>query len=247
MFFCKYILAGVLLLLCSSFKLPDEKKFLGRKVENILLLDAKGNQYDLYSLLGKKPVILSPIYTKCPSTCSIVSNGLKVATDKLGTLGKDFLVLTFSFDSSDTKDDLENFESHWNADSKNWRATTAAYTEIQKLLTSIDYQYDIASNGEFIHPNVVIVLTPGGRISRYVYGLTPKARDIKLAVMEAGAEKTRLNIVKGLYLKCFSFNPETKTYTLDWGFIISTSAGILFIVIISTMLLRTFKTAPAHE
>jgi protein SCO1/2 len=226
MYFLKLILFSVLLLFCSSFNLPEEKKFIGRKVENILLTDAKGKQYDLYSLLNKKPIILSPIYTKCPSTCSIVSNGLKECTDKLGTLGIDFSIISFSFDSSDRKEELENFETHWKIDGESWRATTASFSEI---------------------PNLVIILTPSGRISRYVYGITPKAKDIKLAVMEASAEKTRLSIIKGLYLKCFAFDPVTKTYKLDWGFLISTSAGIFFIILISTMLLSTFKTAPSHE
>ena len=237
----------MLLFLCSSFNLPDENKFIGRKVENILLQDGKGRQYELFSLLNKKPIILSPIYTKCPSTCSIVSNGLKESTDKLGTLGKDFFIVSFSFDSSDRKEELENFESHWNIDGETWRATTASYPEIQKLLKSLDYQYDISKSGEFIHPNVIIILTPSGRISRYIYGLTPKAKDIKLAVLEASTEKTRLSLFKGLYLKCFAFDPVTKTYLLNWGFIISTSAGIFFIIIISTLLLKTFKTARINE
>lgn len=237
----------MLLLLCCSFTLPDEKKFLGRKVDNIMLNDAKGRQYDLYSLLNKKPIILSPIYTKCPSTCSIVSNGLKESSDELGTLGKDFYIITFSFDSSDRKEELENFETHWKLDGENWRATTASFSDIQKLLTSVDYTYDINPGGEFDHPNLVIVLTPSGRISRYLYGLTPKPKDLKLAVMEASSEKTRLGLLKGLYLKCFSYDPVTKTYKLDWGFILSTSAGIFFIVLISTLLLRTFKTARSHE
>lgn len=237
----------MLLLLCSSFRLPDEKKFLGRRVENIVLLDAKGRQYDFYSLLNQKPIILSPIYTQCPSTCSIVSNGLKETTDKLGTLGKDFRVLTFSFDSSDKKEDLENFESHWHADGESWRAVTASYAGIQRLLASIDYQYERTASGEYLHPNVVIVLTPGGRISRYIYGFTPRAKDLKLAILEASAEKTRLSVFRGFYLKCFSFDPVSSTYKPDWGFIISTAAGLLFIGLISSLILRTFKTSRIHE
>lgn len=238
----------MLLLLCSSFNLPDEKKFIGRKLENIRLSDAKGRQYDLFSLLNKKPVILSPVYTKCPSACSLISGGLKEAAEKLGTLGKDFTIVTFSFDSSDRQHDLEAFEARWKMDGENWRTATASYNEIEKLLNSADYHFDVDKNsGEYLHPNLVIILTPSGRISRYIYGLTPKAKDIKLAVMEAGAEKTRLSIFKGLYLKCFAFDPVSKTYKLDWSFIISTSAGIFFIILISTLLLRTFKTARTHE
>jgi hypothetical protein len=58
--------------------------------------------------------------------------------------------------------------------------------------------------------------------------------------MEAAAEKTSPGIIKGFYLKCFAFDPSTKTYKLDWSFIISTFAGLLMIGIICTVFIRSF-------
>ena len=58
--------------------------------------------------------------------------------------------------------------------------------------------------------------------------------------MEAMAEKTRPGIIKGFYLRCFGYDPLLKTYTIDWSFIISTSAGLLMISLVSGLFLKSF-------
>lgn len=235
----------ILVFLCwlslCSFNFPDEKRFLSRKVEDIIVFDANGNRVQLFSLLQNKPLILSPVYTKCPSVCGILSNGTKKAITELGTLGKDFNVVSFSFDSSDSEKDLAAYERRWNMDGVNWKTISASGENIQKLLLSFGFEYDYnPSTKEFDHPSLLIVLTPGGRISRYVYGINPSKRDIKLAVMNAAAEKTTPGIVKGFYLKCFAYDPVSKTYKLDWSFIISTFAGLLMIGIVCSIFIKSF-------
>lgn len=226
----------------SAFNMPDEKRFLGRKVADIELKDAKGRHYSLYSLLGKgKPVVLSPVYTRCPMACSLISGGLRKSVDKLGTLGKDFTIVTFSFDSTDVQHDLEGFESRWDMDGELWRTTTSSGAGIGNLLNSLDYHYEYDSiTTEYLHPNIIIVLTPSGRISRYLYGLEPRAKDLRLAVMEAAKEQSGVGFVQGFYLKCFYFDPATKQYQLDWRFIISTSAGLLILTLMGYFLFKYF-------
>ncbi len=235
----------ILLLVCwlslSCFKFPDEKKFLSRKAANITVFDATGNTFQLLSLLDNKPLIISPVYTKCPSLCGIISNGVKTAITGLGGLGKDFTIVSFSFDSSDRKEDLASYENRWNMDGINWKTISASPENITLLMSSIDFEYDYnPETKEFTHPSILVVLTPSGRISRYIYGINPSKKDIKLAVMEAAAEKTRPGILKGFYLKCFAYDPITKTYKLNWGFLISTFAGLLVIGFISTLFIKSF-------
>lgn len=235
----------ILILCCwfmmSSFKFPDEKKFLSRKAANITVFDANGDRFELFSLLQNKPLIISPVYTNCPSVCGMLSNGVQKAITELGTLGKDFTVVSFSFDSSDKKENLKNYEARWNMGGINWKTISASPENIKLLMSSLDFQYDYNTiTKEYDHPSLLIVLTPSGRISRYIYGINPKKKDIKLAVMEAAAEKTSPSLLKGFYLKCFSFDPLTKTYKLDWSFIISTFAGVLIIGIICTLFIRSF-------
>lgn len=228
------------LLLCS-FKFPDEKKFLSVKAANITVFDAVGNRFELFSLLRNKPLIISPVYTTCPSVCGMLSDGTKKAINDLGTLGKDFTIVSFSFDSSDREKNLAAYESRWDMDGKNWKTISASAENIKMLMSSIDFEYDYnAVTKEFDHPSLLVVLTPSGRISRYIYGINPSRKDIKLAVMEAAAEKTSPGIFKGFYLKCFAYDPVSKTYKLDWSFIISTFAGLLMICIVSGVFIKSF-------
>jgi protein SCO1 len=236
----KILLLFCLLLLCS-FRFPEEKKYLSRKAANITVFDAAGNRFELFSLLGKKPLIISPVYTNCPSVCGLLSNGAKKAIDELGTLGKDFNVISFSFDSTDTEKNLASYERRWNMDGVNWKTISAPGENIRQLMSSIDFYFDFnTATKEFDHPSLLVVLSPGGRISRYIYGINPSKRDIKLAVIEAAAEKSSPGIIKGFYLKCFAYDPVSKTYKLDWGFLISTFAGLLIIGIVCSIFIKSF-------
>jgi len=227
--------------LLSGFALPDEKKFLAQKAANIEAFDAVGNHFELFTLLGKTPLIVSPVYTRCHSLCGVISNGVKTAITGLGSLGKDFTMISFSFDSSDGPANLAAYESRWEMDGANWKTLSASPENIRQFLSSVGYQYDYdSSTKEFNHPSILIVLTPAGKISRYIYGINPSKKDIKLAVMEAMAEKTRPGIIKGFYLRCFGYDPLLKTYKPDWRFIISTSAGLLMISLVSGLFIRSF-------
>lgn len=227
--------------LLSGFNLPDEKKFLAQKVADVEVFDAAGNRFKLFSLLGKKPLIISPVYTRCHSLCGVISSGVQTAISELGTPGQDFTMVSFSFDSSDRKMNLAAYENRWKMDGVNWKAISASGEAIQQLLSSIGYEYDYdPATKEFNHPSILIVLTPAGRISRFIYGVNPSKKDIRLAVMEAMAEKTRPGLFKGFYLRCFGYDPVLKTYKPDWRFIISTSAGLLMIGLMSLLFIRSF-------
>ncbi|MCO5241808.1 MAG: SCO family protein [Chitinophagaceae bacterium] len=228
-------------LLLSGFNFPNEKRFLAQQAANIEVFDAAGNHFELYTLLNQKPLVISPVYTRCHSLCGVISNGVQQVITELGSLGKDFTMVSFSFDSSDRRMNLATYENRWKMDGKNWKTISASGENIQRFLSSIDYQYDYdPSTKEFNHPSILIVLTPAGKISRYIYGINPSKKDIKLAVMEAMAEKTRPGIIKGFYLRCFGYDPVLKTYKMDWRFIISTSAGLLMITLVSGLFIKSF-------
>ncbi len=236
-----YIWIASLWFLLSGFNLPNEKNFLAQKAANIRVFDATGRTFELYSLLGKKPLIISPVYTRCHSLCSVISNGVQKAINELGTLGQDFTMVSFSFDSSDRRMNLAAYENRWKMDGVNWKTISASGEAIQQLLLSIGYEYDYdPTTKEFNHPSILIVLTPSGKISRFIYGVNPSKKDIKLAVMEAMAEKTRPGLFKGFYLRCFGYDPVLKTYKPDWRFIISTSAGLLMISLVSGLFIKSF-------
>ena len=64
----------IILLLFYGYRFPEEKKFLGKKIPDVTLIDASGSFIQLHNLIRDKPLIITPIYTKCPSYCGLVNN-----------------------------------------------------------------------------------------------------------------------------------------------------------------------------
>ncbi|MDH5397453.1 MAG: cbb3-type cytochrome c oxidase subunit I [Cyclobacteriaceae bacterium] len=234
-------------ILCASlfisFDTPDQKKFLGKDIANIEVFDRSGNKFMLYDLIKNKPVILSPIYTSCPHSCSLITANLKEVAEKIDGYGTQFTVISFSFDDADTPKDLDNFSKRWQLNGTDWNIISARKENIDSLLKSINFkiQKDEIS-GDYAHPNLAVVLTPKKRISRYIFGIFPDKKDLKLAIMEATDEKTSFSFYDGLYLNCFQYDVNSGTYVIDWSFLIQVFAGLSVIGSLSIITIRQLIT-----
>ncbi len=208
---------------------PNEVKFIGKNLADIEVFDSENNRIKLSELIKDKPVIFSPVYTKCPSSCSIITANLKEAVKKSNGLGKEYNIITFSFDYFDTPKDLKTFKKRWNISGNDWNVLASDEENTMKILSSIDFEIIKEKSGDYLHPNVLVVVTPKMKISRFVYGVFPSARDIDMAVLEAKKEKTSLSFYEGFLLNCFKFDAVAKKYIIDWAFIIQICVGIFFI------------------
>lgn len=228
------LLISIIALISCSFQTPNENNFLGKQIANIRVFDSKGAGFFLYDLIKNKPTILSPVYTKCPHSCSVITSNLKNVVDEMGGLGTNFQVITFSFDTTDAAADLKSFGERWNLDETNWNIVSAKGSDIKKLLSSIDFDIEWNSDAEqYDHPNLVVMVTPTGKISRYIYGITPKVHDLKISVIEARNEQTSVGVFDGLYIRCFAWDPNSKTFILDSSFI--TEVAISFVTMIAIL------------
>lgn len=241
----KHIFLPVTALLLSlslhAYPMPRENDFLNQKIADVKVMTVDGQWTTLSSLFKGKPILISPIYTRCPKACSVITAGLESSIAELGKPGEDFTVVTFSFDPADQAEDLQTFANRWEMDNNNWRIVGSDSVGIQTLLSSLDFHYDFDSvSGQYDHPNIVIMLSTSGRIMQYIYGMSPKPRDLKLAALNAKREQTTLGVVEGLYLKCFQYNPATKTYMVDWSFLIQLSAGLIMMTLGCAFVLKYF-------
>jgi len=150
---------------------PNESKTLGTYVPgDITLVDSFGNEFQLKDLKGK-PIILSPIYTRCRASCPLITKSLLKIIPKLGTPGKDFWVITLTFDPKDTLEDIKKFREKYGIDGKGWKVVKAKTTEdLFRLLDAIDFRFMTAED-QFIHPNLVVILSPDLQIKDYIYGV----------------------------------------------------------------------------
>jgi protein SCO1/2 len=167
-------------------------------------------------------------------------------------IGKEFDVLTVSFDPGDTWQTAATMKKAYLAEyrrpnaQQSWHFLTGDEESIRQLTESVGfhYKYDPES-GEWAHATGIMVLTPGGRVAQYFYGLEYSARDLRLSIVESAASKIGSPVDK-ILLYCFHYNPANGKYgivimnVLALG-AIATIAGLC--TLIGVMLYRERKKA----
>jgi protein SCO1 len=172
---------------------------------------------------GKKPVVLLFAYYDCPMLCTMVINGLSSALDVLSLVpGKDFEIVTVSFDPRDTPATASAKKAGYIARYKQpgaaaaWHFLTGDQPSIDRLTRAAGFRYVWDKDTkQFAHPSGVIVLTPDGRLSRYLFGIEYGPRDLRFGIVEASEGKVGTP-VDALLLYCYHYDPMTGRY----GFVI---------------------------
>jgi len=170
-----------------------------------------------------KPVILAPVYYRCPMLCTQILNGV-VGSLKAVSLNpaQDFEVVAVSFNPKETwqlatakkANYLEKYQSTGaRGDAKaGWHFLTGDEPSIKSLADTVGfhYKYD-AVNNQFAHASAIYVITPEGRIARYFYGIEYKPRDFRLGLVEASANKIG-SAADQVLLFCYHYDPTTGKY-----------------------------------
>ncbi len=187
---------------------------------DLMFRDESGKIVRLRDYFHGRPVLLNFMYYRCPMLCSMVMEGISSTLTELKfDVGKDFDVITVSIDPRDMpkeaaakKDKYIKRYGRLGA-SNGWHFLTGHETAIRALTNAagFHYAYD-PEHDQFAHGTVLIVTTGGGRISRYLYGFEYKARDVRLALVEASANKIGTPADQ-LLLLCYHYDPATGKYS----------------------------------
>lgn len=157
----------------------------GRAIPSINWTDESGRARNLSEFSGY-PLVLLPIYTRCPGPCLQNVDRLKEALANSTNNPRQFRVLLFSFDPSDSAMTLKKYREHENIP-LNWSIAVASQANIDMLLESIGVQVGRAGT-EFAHPNIVLFLDPKLRVAKWIYGTAYSGRDVDLALRIADGE-----------------------------------------------------------
>ncbi len=216
----------------------------------------KGEVVKFGSFLNtKKPLLLFLAYYRCPNLCNLFLNG---ATDTLRKLTlnptKDFDILTISIDPTETpqiaSQKKENYikavgraeyRSNWNFLVNDKISVKNDETTSVKALANkvgFHYKYD-KSQDQYAHVSAIVVLTPQGKISRYLYGIEFNPQDLKLALLEASNGKIG-NALDRFLLFCYNYDPKTKKYSLYSMNLMKTGAGFT-VMFLGTYLFSQFR------
>ena len=181
--------------------------------------DEAGQTIKLGKYFGERPVILVLVQYRCPMLCTEVLNGLvRALLDVSLTIGKDFDVVTVSFDAREQpelaaakkKTYVERYDRP--EAEKGWHFLTGRQEAIDRLTSAVGfhYRYDVHTD-QFAHASGIMMLTPGGKVSRYFYDISYKPRDVRLGLVEASEGKIS-SPTDQVLLFCFHYDPNEGKY-----------------------------------
>lgn len=187
---------------------------------DLMFVDEDGRPVQLRQYFGSKPVILALVYFKCPMLCSQVQQGLTGALNGIVrfSVGRDFDVLTVSFDPRDTPQDAaqdkKTYVSRYRRQgaAAGWHFLTGRKDQIDALASAVGFRYAWDEQAQqFAHASGIMLLTPDGRLAQYYYGVEYYPRDIQLGIIEASQGKIG-NLKDKLLLYCFHYDPTQGRY-----------------------------------
>jgi protein SCO1 len=204
---------------------------------DVVLTDYNGKQVNLKELITK-PTVLNFVYYRCPGICSPLMNGLsEVINSSDLVLGKDYQVLTISFDSREGYDLANKKRVNYlkkmvhKSDSAGWMFFTGDSLNIQRITKATGFGFKLVGN-EFMHEGTLIMISPKGKITRYLKGISFLPFEFKLAILEASEGKSSPTVSNVIQF-CFSYDAASQRYVID----ITKISAILILFFAFTLLI----------
>jgi len=198
---------------------------------NLQFSTSSGKTLPLKSILKQnRPTIVIPVYYRCPRLCSLTLNGLLEAMKEQDLIpGEDFNIATVSFAEGETPDlaaakqkayisalldepgELKGQISEKEL-GQGWQFLTGQSEPVKKLMNQVGFNY-VFDEGEYSHSSAMMLLSPSGKITHYIYGFPLKGSSLRLALIEA-SEGIIGSAFDRILLYCFRFDPTKGQYTL---------------------------------
>lgn len=206
--------------------------------------DSSGKEIQLSDLFdGEHPVVLSLNYSDCPMLCQLQLNGLVDAVRELDLdVGKDFLICSVSIDPLETPTRARLTKQRYvkaygrQGSASGWRFLTGEKSAIDELADVVGFKYKyVPERKEYAHSAALMICTPEGKVSRYLYGVMYPLQTLKLSLVEASEGKVGSTLDRVL-LFCFHYDATSGTYApmakrmmqLGAGFTVSVLGVVLF-------------------
>jgi protein SCO1/2 len=192
---------------------------------DLRFVDGTGDTVTIGSYFEQdRPVILIMGYYTCPMLCNLVFNGVAETVQEMGLeLGEDYRIVSVSIDPTETSLIAEAKRRNYMKDmgrapdNRDWAFLVGAEDQSKALAEAVGFKYYWDEKQEqYAHAAVITVLTDDGMISRYLYGIQFPARDLKLALMEAGEGEIG-DTFDRIMLYCYHYDPQAGGYVMFAG------------------------------
>ncbi|MEK7774626.1 MAG: SCO family protein, partial [Candidatus Zixiibacteriota bacterium] len=168
-----------------------------------------------------KPILLTLAYYRCPMLCNLVLNGVANGVKELEWQpGEKFQMVTVSFDARDSVSVAAAKKQNYlgsigaNVDETGWAFLIGDSLQSKALADMVGFKYFyVPERQEYAHAAVAILLSPEGKIMRYLYGIDFPSQDLKFGLLEASEGRIGTTLEKFI-LYCFHYDPSAKGYVL---------------------------------
>jgi protein SCO1/2 len=209
--------------------------------------DEHGNTVQIGKYFGQKPVVLSLVYYGCPMLCTQVLSGMEASLRNISlNIGEDYNIVTVSIDPSESpnlarvKQELYTGVYGRPGAAEGWHFLTGDEANIKKLTDAVGFRYAYDPDSkQFAHASAIFVLTPEGKLSKYFYGITYPARDVRLGIVEASEGKIGTP-VDSVLLFCYHYDPHTGKYGLLVSRLIQ-GGGALTVIVLGGLMIILFR------
>jgi protein SCO1/2 len=216
----------------------------------LVFTDQEGKPVRLGDYFTGKPVLLTLNYYECPMLCPVTfANLAKTMRGMRGLApGRDFRIVTVSINPDETAGQARDISAQTYAmlpkspDPPLWWSFLFGYEkEITALTNAVGFRYKQIARNNFAHPSAIIVLTPEGKVSRYLYGIEQDPSDLKLALVEASGGKIGSSAaLNQVLLFCYHYDPVGKKYQLA-ALNIMKAAGVLIVAGLGALFLVMWR------
>ncbi len=220
---------------------------------DLTFINEKGERVTLKELMDGKPTMVSLNYFKCTGICTPQLNDMAKMLSRLDLAeNQDYKVITISFAEDEghelaaakKKTMLHAIQREFVQDAWHFVIGENNSSGIFADKVGFEYQKTVSPAGvvDYVHPATLIMLSPQGKITRYLNGIEQLPFDVKMALLEAGEGKVGPTIAKSL-LYCFAYDPKAKTYIFKWEKI----AGAVMTFIMIAFFIYLVKTSRREE
>ena len=167
---------------------------------------------------GEIPTVIVPVYYSCPSLCTLVLNGVRDLINASNLeLGRHYQVVNISIDPENTPPLAREKAANYYATledagpaREHWHYLTGEQAQITKVMDQIGFRYKKIGD-QYSHASMIALVSPEGKITRYLYGVRYESRDFRLAVVEASEGKVGSTMDR-LLVYCFQYDPLAGKY-----------------------------------
>lgn len=200
-----------------------------------------------------RPVILNLVYYNCPMLCTLVLNGQTEAMRNIPWMpGKDYEVVTISIDPRETFADARKkktvYLATYDRPAPGWHFLADRDGHVKKLAEQAGFKYNYDPRiQQYAHPAAIMILTPEGRMARYLYGIRFSPRDLRFAMAEASEGRSTMALEK-IMLFCYRYDPKSSGYVM-FALNLMRAGGVVTVIVIAVFLrfmLRAERTRKAR-